>query len=82
MAIDWMAPGDDIWEARRVGRQDRDEEVEDLAAEVERLRGEVADTRAAVKLAIGRKNDVPWREVSEENVHGYVQFVREQLEKP
>ncbi len=46
MAIDWLNPSDDILEARRVGREDRDQEVDELQAEVERLRAIETAARA------------------------------------
>ena len=38
MAIDWLSPSDEILEARRIGYQERQSEVDELQAEVERLR--------------------------------------------
>lgn len=63
---------DDILEARRVGRADRDEEVE-------RLRAQLAAARNAVKLVIARGQSVPWQTVSEEDVDSFVEFMREKI---
>jgi hypothetical protein len=43
MAIDWMNPSDDILEARRVGQQDRQDEVDELQAALEDWRGQAVD---------------------------------------
>lgn len=63
---------DDILEARRVGRADRDEEVE-------RLTAHLTAARNAVKLVIARGQSVPWQTVSEEDVDSFVEFMREKI---
>lgn len=47
-------------------------------AEVEQLRAELADTRDAIRLLIGRATHIPWSQIPEEDVDGYVARIRKQ----
>lgn len=51
-----------------------------LNDDVERLRAEVLDTCNAVKLVIGRRDDVVWSLISDADVESYVACVRKQRE--
>ena len=50
----------------------------DAIAEIERLQLELEDTRYAVRLIIGRQNDIPWPDVPEKEVDGFLCFIRQQ----
>ncbi len=46
--------------------------------EIERLHDDLQNARNAIKLLIGRTTDTPWSEVSDADVDGNIQFIREQ----
>lgn len=46
-----------------------------LRGEIERLEAELATTRDAVRLAVGRQRDIPWTDVRDSDVDSYVVFV-------
>ena len=47
-----------------------------LCCEIEQLREEVIITRNAIRLMIGRATNTPWSDVSEDDVEGYVKYMR------
>lgn len=47
-----------------------------ILLENERLRAEQENTRNAVRLCIGRVNNIPWAKVKDAAVDGCVEFVR------
>lgn len=50
--------------------------MKSAAETIQALRAELVDTRDAVRLAYGRSNGIPWREVDDEGVDGWVEAVR------
>jgi len=48
-----------------------------LEAERKRLQVELPDTRNAIRLILGRRDDIPWSEVSRRDVDSYVVGIRE-----
>ena len=49
-----------------------------LADEIERLEAELIDTRNAIRLIIGRSDQIPWPDISDSDVDGNIDFVRKQ----
>lgn len=46
------------------------------SCQIKRLQAELADTRRAIKMILGRCDDTPWESVPESEVDSHVHFVR------
>ena len=56
MAIDWLNPSQDILDARQAGRNDLQDEVEELEYQYSELQAEVKKLRDALEFYGNRKN--------------------------
>jgi len=54
--------------------------VGDLIEEIERLRIEIADARNAIKLVINRHGGMSWPPATDNDVDGYMEFIRQRRE--